>query len=83
MTLERCPHCGRKMAPKYPPRVRAKIRKEYFALPRTSGKWRRSGSKRKCRVKNGLLGPFMAKYGITCPNVLWRIVYDGQPWNKS
>ena len=61
------------------------IRREYLLLPRTSGcnrkldgyRYKRGGFG---RVKNGVLGAFMARHGIT-RRMLQRMVHDLQPWN--
>lgn len=61
------------------------IRREYLALPRTSGcnakrndhRYKRGGFG---RVKNGVLEDFLARHGIT-RRMLQRIVHDLQPWN--
>jgi len=78
---------GRKKGdcPKWTPAKRKAIREAYLELPRTDGTMHRKGRKRKGagRVKSGAIQKLMAEHGISCENLLWRIVYDLQPWNKG
>ena len=65
---------------------RKEIRAAYFALPRTSGHCvLNKGRRRKWpggRVAKGFLQPLLKRFGIS-EAVLWKMVYEGQPWNST